>query len=203
MSAPRVLVGCEFSGTVRRAFQAVGCEAWSCDLIASDDNSPFHFQGDIAEMLKQKWDLGIFHPPCTYLANSGVCWLAKDHTGTRRAEMIKGAAFFNSLLNADIPRICVENPIQHGEARGQIRLYTQIIQPWMFGHMEQKATCLWLKNLPKLQPTDNVHSEMMKLAPRERQRLHYLPPSADRWKIRSTTFQGIATAMATQWGPLL
>lgn len=199
----RVLVGCEYSGVVRDAFAAAGHDAWSCDFLPTDRPGQ-HYQGDIADMLKQKWDLAIFHPPCTFLANSGVCWLTKDTTGVRHKEMEQGAAFFKSLLDADIPRICVENPIQHKYAQALIRTpYTQIIQPWMFGHLEQKATCLWLKNLPKLVATDNVKTEMMKLTSKERQRLHYLPPSADRWKIRSTTFSGIAAAMASQWGPLL
>jgi len=153
----------------------------------------------VRDVIDNDWDLMIAHPPCTYLTNSGVCWLHKDLS--RWEKLKEGAEFFKMLLEAPIPRIAVENPIMHKYAReliGQDK--TQVIQPWMFGHKEQKATCLWLKGLPKLQPTNNVKAEMMKLSNAERQRLHWLPPSKDRWQIRSTTFQGIADAMAEQWG---
>ena len=195
----KILVACEYSGVVRNAFRKAGHDAWSCDIIPCDDGSEFHIHGDVLNVLEYGWDMMIAHPPCTYLANSGVCHL---HKNPDRWDMMRsGAEFFNALLNAEIDMICVENPIQHKYAREIIdKPYTQIIQPWMFGHTEQKATCLWLKNLPKLEPTNNVRQSMMKLPDRERQRLHYLPPSADRWKERSKTFTGIADAMAAQWG---
>lgn len=135
-----------------------------------------------------------------YLTNSGVCWLHKDPT--RWQSLDEGAAFFKMLLDAPIPKIAIENPIMHKYAKERIGnvKQSQVVQPWMFGHMEQKATCLWLKGLPLLQEAENVKEAMMLLPKRERERLHYLPPSADRWKLRSTTYQGIANAMATQWG---
>lgn len=194
----RVLVACEYSGRVREAFRKLGHDAWSCDLLPADDNSPYHIQGDVLEHLDEDWDLMIAHPPCTYLTNAGVSWLYKDVN--RWGEMREGAAFFKTLLEAPIPKIAVENPIMHKYAVEIIgRRQDQVIQPWMFGHTEQKATCLWLKGLPKLEPTNNVKEEMMKLDPKVRQRLHYLPPSKDRWKLRSETYQGIADAMAAQW----
>lgn len=206
----RVLVACEFSGTVRRAFAALGHDAWSCDLLPADDESPNHFQGDVLDYIGDRlstyhanpyyWDLLIAHPPCTYLTNSGVTWLHKDPT--RWAKLDEGAEFFKRLLDAPIAKIAVENPIMHKYAKERIGgvSQSQTIQPWMFGHMEQKATCLWLKGLPLLQPTNNVKAEMMALPDNERQRLHYLPPSPDRWKLRSKTYDGIAKAMAEQWG---
>ena len=195
----RVLIACEYSGRVRDAFTALGHYAMSCDLLPSDAPGP-HYQGDVRDVLSDGWDLMIAHPPCTYLTNSGVSWLHKDPT--RWVSLDEGAAFFKMLLNAPILRIAIENPIMHGYAKeriGGVR-QSQVVHPWMFGHMEQKATCLWLKDLPLLIETDNVKSEMMLLPKRERERLHYLPPSADRWKLRSTTYQGIADAMASQWG---
>ena len=195
----RVLVACEYSGKVREAFRKLGHDAWSCDLLLSDDDSPYHYQCDVFEILDEGWDLMIAHPPCTYLTNSGVTWLYKQPL--RWQELIHGAVFFRKLLNADIPRIAVENPIMHkyGKERiGNVK-QSQVIQPWMFGHTEQKATCLWLKGLPNLQPTKIVKDEMMLLPKNQRERLHYLPPSPDRWKERSRTYPGIAQAMATQW----
>jgi len=156
----------------------------------------------VREVIGLGWDLMVAHPPCTYLTNSGVAWLHKDPT--RWAKLDDGAEFFLSMLNAQIPRIAVENPIMHKYAKeriGGVR-QSQVIQPWMFGHAEQKATCLWLKNLPLLSETNNVKHELDALSASERQRLHYLPPSADRWKLRSKTYQGIADAMAEQWGIL-
>ena len=198
----KVLVACEYSGRVREAFRALGHEAWSCDLLPSEDNSPWHCQVDALELAYNKaneWDLMIAHPPCTFLTNSGVSWLHKDPS--RWSKLDDGAAFFKLLLDAPIPKIAVENPIMHKYAKeriGGIR-QSQVIQPWMFGHMEQKATCLWLKGLPLLQPTNIVRGEMMLLPKRDRNRMHYCPPGPDRWKERSRTFQGIADAMATQW----
>jgi hypothetical protein len=141
----------------------------------------------------------IAHPPCTYLTNAGVTWLTR--IPGRKQQMIDGAKFFKALLDAPMPLIAVENPIMHKYAVEIIgRRQDQVLQPWMFGHTERKATCLWLKNLPKLVPTNNVREEMLKLPKNKQQRLHYLPPSPERWKLRSTTFQGIANAFANQWG---
>lgn len=194
----RVLVACEYSGAVRDAFTSRGHYAMSCDLLPSDKPGEHH-QGDVAEVLEAGWDLMVAHPPCTYLTNSGVRWL---HTQPSRwNDMRAGAEFFLQLLNAPIPRIAIENPLMHEHAAQIVgRRQTQLIQPWMFGHPEQKATGLWLKNLPLLQPTRNVRAAMMRLPERERQRIHYLPPTAERWKLRSETFTGIAEAMADQWG---
>lgn len=195
----RVLIACEYSGKVREAFRKLGHDAWSCDLLPADDNSPYHYQGDVFDIIDQGWDLMIAHPPCTYLTNAGVSWLYRKEG--RWDDMRDGAEFFRRLLNAPIPKIAVENPIMHKYAVEIIgRRQDQVIQPWMFGHMEQKATCLWLKGLPELKPTNNVKEEMLKLPKTVAQRLHYLPPSKDRWKIRSETYQGIADAMASQLG---
>jgi hypothetical protein len=195
----RVLVACEYSGTVRDAFAALGHEAMSCDMLPTDVAGK-HYQGSVLDVLDDGWDLMIAHPPCTYLTNAGVTWLHRDPA--RWNLLDDGAAFFKVLLNSNIPRIAVENPIMHKYAKeriGGVR-QSQVIQPWMFGHMEQKATCLWLKGLPLLTPTNNVKGEMMKLPKNQRERLFYMPPTPDRWKERSKTFTGIATAMADQWG---
>jgi hypothetical protein len=191
----KVLVACEYSRIVRDAFLKRGHDAWSCDLLPTDRSGP-HYEGNVIDILNDGWDLMIAHPPCTYLANSGVCWLKKDPS--RWAKMEDAVVFFDILREAAIPKICIENPIPHKYGVG--KTYSQIVQPWMFGHTERKATCLWLKNLPNLEETNNVKEEMLKLPKKEQQRLHYLPPSKDRWKIRSTTFMGIAEAMASQWG---
>ena len=195
----KILVACEYSGTVRDAFRKRGHDAVSCDILPSDKEGP-HYQGDVADILDNGWDMMIAHPPCTYLTNSGVTWLHRDPS--RWQKLDDGAAFFKRLLDAPISKKAIENPIMHKYAKeriGNVR-QSQTIQPWMFGHAEQKATCLWLHNLPLLKETNNVKSDMLLLSPAERQRLHYLPPSADRWKLRSTTFKGIADAMAEQWG---
>jgi len=193
----RILIACEFSGTVREAFKKVGWDAWSCDILPTEIPGN-HIQDDVLNHLGGGWDMMIAHPPCTYLTNSGVTWLHKD--AKRWIELFNAALFFKKLLNANIPKICVENPIQHKYAKAFINQeYTQIIQPWMFGHPESKATCLWLKGLPELKETDNVKEEMLSLPDNQRQRLHYLPPSEDRWKLRSKTFQGIADAISEQW----
>ena len=194
----KVLVACEYSGTVRDAFIKRGHDAMSCDLLPTDKTGP-HYEGDVRDIINDGWDLMIAHPECTFLTNSGVCWLHKDTA--RWPKLFDGAAFFKELLNTNIPKICVENPIQHKYARQLIgEKYSQIVQPYMFGHAERKATCLWLKGLEPLVGTDDVKAEMEALPKREAQRLHYLPPSPDRWKIRSTTYRGIADAMAEQWG---
>jgi hypothetical protein len=173
-----------------------------CDLLDTDKPGK-HYTGDIKDILFEKWDLIIAHPPCTYITNSGVCHLYnKDGSkNLERWENLKEATdFFKLFLNHPCNKICIENPIPHSHALRQIgKRYSQIIQPYHFGHPEQKATCLWLKGLPRLQPTNNVYTEMMKLPIQQRQRLHYLPPSPDRWKIRSQTFSGIAEAMADQF----
>jgi len=197
----KVLIACEYSGRVRNAFRALGHDAWSCDLIESEDASKFHMIGDAIEIgSSQPWDMLIGHPPCTYLANSGVQHLHKDPD--RWGKMLDGAAFFRAIWSLPIGMICLENPIMHGHARsaiGGMRPF-QVIQPYMFGHMETKATGLYLKGLMPLKPTTDLKAATMALPARERQRLHYLPPSPTRWKERSRTYQGIADAMADQWG---
>ncbi len=195
----KVLVACEYSGRVRDAFIKLGHDAMSCDLLPTDSPGP-HYQGDVFDLDLNEFDLMIAHPPCTYLTNSGVCHLHKDTS--RWPKLFEGADFFRQLLESPVGRIAIENPIMHKYARqliGGVK-QTQVVQPWWFGHMEQKATCLWLKGVKPLIATNDVKTEMMKLPKNERERLHYLPPSADRWKIRSTTYQGIADAMAMQWG---
>lgn len=182
----RVLIACEFSGRVRDAFIAKGHDAMSCDLLSSDMPGP-HCQGDVLNILDDGWDLMIAHPPCTDLAVSGARYFAKKKADGRQQRSID---FFMKLANANIPRIAIENPV--GIMSTKWRKPDQIVQPWMFGHGETKATCLWLKNLPKLHPTDIVDGR--------EQRIHRLPPSIDRWKLRSVTYQGIADAMAEQWG---
>jgi hypothetical protein len=179
----RVLVACEYSGTVRDAFIAAGHEALSCDLLPTDIPGP-HYQGDVRDVLNDGWDLMVAHPPCTHLAVSGARWF-KD----KQAEQAEALDFVRLLLDAPIERIALENPVSVISSR--IRKPDQIIQPWQFGHGETKATCLWLKGLPKLTPTEIVDGREA--------RVHKLPPSADRWKIRSTTYPGIAAAMAQQW----
>ena len=184
----RILVACEFSGTVRRAFAALGHEAWSCDLLPSEDDSEFHFQCDIRDVpmgYGDQWDLMVAHPPCTHLAVSGSRWF-KDKV----KEQAEALNFVRLLMDAPIPCIAIENPISIISSR--IRKPDQIIQPWQFGHGETKATCLWLKNLPKLTPTNIVKGREA--------RVHRMPPGPDRWKERSRTYQGIAEAMASQWG---
>lgn len=197
----KILIACEYSGTVRDAFRALGHDATSCDLLPTDREGP-HYQGSVLDIINDGWDMMIAHPPCTYLANSGVSWLHKDPS--RWDKLNEGAAFFRLLWEAPIGRIAIENPIMHKYAKERTGAgrQGQIVQPWMFGHTESKATCLWLKNLPPLRETKNVKAETMKLPDNERQRLHYLPPSPTRWKERSTTFSGIAQAMADQWSHL-
>lgn len=188
----RVLIACEFSGIVREAFRRRGHDAWSCDLLPTERPGQ-HIEGDVLNVLDDGWDLMIAHPPCTYLCNSGVRWLHEDYDQMNRWTLMEEACdFFRRFLDAPVGYIAIENPIPHKYARKHIGLYSQIIQPWQFGHGETKATCLWLKNLPLLKPTDVV----MEREPRA----HYESPSPDRWKNRSRTYQGIAAAMAEQWG---
>jgi hypothetical protein len=192
------LVACEYSGAVRDAFIEAGHDATSCDLLPTDAPGP-HYQGDVFDIIRNGWDLMVAHPPCTYLTLAGVRWLHEDPV--RWQHMVDGAVFFRKLLHAPIPRIAVENPIMHGWAAKIVgQRQAQVVQPWMFGHPERKGTALWLKNLPRLTPTNDVQDEMLALPLAEQHRLHYLPPSEDRWKLRSATFRGLAQAMAEQWG---
>ena len=183
----RVLVACEYSGRVRDAFAKRGHTAVSCDLLPSDSPHGWHVQGDVLAILDKGWDLLIAHPPCTHLAVSGA-----RHFAAKQASGVQQEAldFVRALLDAPIERIALENPVSIISSR--IRKPDQVIHPWQFGHGETKATCLWLKNLPKLQPTNIVEGR--------ENRVHRMPPSADRWKKRSTTYEGIADAMAAQWG---
>lgn len=184
----RVLVACEYSGVVRDAFLRGGHDAMSCDLLPTDVPGP-HYEGDVRDVLDYPWDLMIAHPPCTDLSVSGARHFAgKKMAGRQQAS----ASFFMMLAKSDIPRIAIENPVCIMSSL--YRKPDQVVQPWMFGHGETKATCFWLKNLPLLVPTNVVDGR--------EQRVHRLPPSPDRWKIRSVTFGGIAEAMASQWGCL-
>ena len=185
-SGMRVLIACEYSGTVRDAFISLGHDAMSCDLLPTDSDGP-HYQGDVFDIINDGWDLMIAHPPCTHLAVSGARHFAEKRADGRQQEAID---FFMTLARADIPRIAIENPVCIMSSVW--RKPDQIIQPWQFGHGETKATCLWLKGLPLLNPTNIVEGRA--------DRIHKMPPSADRWKLRSITYQGIADAMASQWG---
>lgn len=188
----RVLVACEFSGVVRRAFRARGHDAWSCDLLPAEDRSPYHFQMDIgsAPIWHSEWDLVISHPPCTRLACSGARWFKGREA--EQEDAIRFALWLSGSVSGICKRTCVENPI--GVLSTRWRKPDQIIHPWMFGHGETKATCLWLKGLPKLEPTRIVEGR--------HGRVWREPPSPDRWKNRSRTYEGIADAMAEQWGSL-
>lgn len=192
MTPMKVLVACEFSGTVRRAFAARGHDAWSCDLLPAEDRSNKHIVGDARDLLNDGWDLlMVAHPPCTRLCNSGVRWLAERDLW---ADLDEAAALFSAFWNAPIERVAIENPVMHRHAKARIVNYrppAQSIQPWQFGHGETKRTCLWLKNLPPLVPTNIV-------AGREA-RVHRMSPGPDRWKERSRFFSGVANAMADQW----
>jgi hypothetical protein len=196
----RVLVACEFSGTVRRAFADLGHDAWSCDLLPSEDRSNKHIIGDARDILDLDWDLlMVAHPPCTRLCNSGVRWLSKPPSGRTLEEMwgeLESASeLFAAFWNAPVTRVAIENPVMHKHAKSRISNYqefSQSVQPWQFGHPETKRTCLWLRGLPPLVPTHIVEGR--------EQRVFRLPPSATRWKERSRTFTGIAAAMAAQWG---
>jgi hypothetical protein len=194
---PRLLVACEYSGRVRDAFAAKGWDAWSCDLLPSEQPSGNHYQGPVEDILSKQWDMLIAFPPCTYLCSSGMHWTTR---GKRDPQLTEDAlAFVQLLLNASIPRTALENPI--GCISTRIRKPDQIIQPWQFGHPESKKTCLWLHNLPLLQPTDILplptNGVWQNQTPSGQNRLG---PSPDRWKERSKTYAGIASAMASQWG---
>ncbi len=199
----KVLVACEESQEVCKAFRALGHDAYSCDLEECSGGHPeWHIQGDaitVAYDRRMGWDLMIGHPPCTFLSNSGSRWLYIKES--RWDAMKEGALFFKTLMSAPIPMIAIENPIIHKHALKIIGIkYDQIIQPYMFGHAESKATCFWLKGLPPLHPTNNVKHIWETLPKKESQRLHYLSPGPDRVKLRSKTYPNIAKAMATQWG---
>jgi site-specific DNA-cytosine methylase len=180
-------VACEFSGTVREAFLRRGHDAWSCDLLPAEDGSNRHYQGDVLEILGDGWNLMVAHPPCTHLSVSGARWFADKQDEQREA-----IEFVKALMLAPIKYVAIENPVS--VISSEIRPADQVIQPWQFGHGETKATCLWLKNLPPLIPTNVV-------AGREA-RIHRMPPGPDRWRERSRTYSGIAEAMAEQWGSL-
>ena len=182
--AVRVLVACEFSGTVRDAFAALGHDAWSCDLLPTERPGG-HIIGNVLDVLTEGWDLMIAHPPCTHLAVSGARWFKE-----KQVEQAQALDFVRALLAAPIPRIALENPVSIISSK--VRKPDQVIQPWQFGHGETKATCLWLKGLPLLTPTNIVEGREA--------RVHRMPPGPDRWKERSRTFAGIANAMANQWG---
>lgn len=193
----KVLILCESSGTVREAFRSLGHDAWSSDILPADDGSPKHIQGDCVDVLEanERWDLIIMHPPCTALAVSGNATYAKGMPKHhKRLESIEWTTKLWKLATNICDHVCMENPV------GVLPFKpTQYVQPWMFGHPESKKTGLWLHNLPKLEDTDNVKEVYDSLPRREQMRLHYLPPSADRWKIRSQTFSGVAQAMAVQY----
>ena len=196
----RVLVACEFSGIVRRAFAMQGHDAWSCDLLPAEDRSNKHIQGDVRDVLDDGWDLLIVaHPPCTRLCNSGVRWLTKPPTGKTLGQMWdeleQGCDLFSDMWNAPIRHKAVENPVMHKHAKARIRNYqppAQFVQPWQYGHPETKSTGLWLENLPPLEPTKIVEGRTA--------RVHRMPPGPNRAKERSRFFPGIAQAMADQWG---
>lgn len=196
----KVLIGCETSGVVRRAFAARGHDVWSCDLLPAEDGSNRHIRCDIRDILADGWDLlAVMHPPCTRLCNSGVRWLSTPPSGRTlgdmQAELREGAALFSACWNAPIDRIAVENPVMHRHAKALIANYqppAQSIQPWQFGHGETKRTCFWLKNLPPLTPTNIVEGRQP--------RVHRMSPGPNRWRERSRFFAGVGEAMADQWG---
>jgi len=195
----RVLVACEYSGRVRDAFIALGHDAMSCDILPSDAPGP-HYQGDVRDVLDDGWDLMIAHPPCTYLCSSGLHW--NNRVSGRDEQTREALDFVKLLLSAPIRHIALENPI--GCISTNVRKPDQTIQPWQFGHDASKATCLWLKDLPLLTPTTTIEPRLVNGNKRWGNQTdsgqNKLSPSADRWKLRSTTYQGIADAMASQWG---
>lgn len=195
----KILIACESSGAIRNEFRRLGHDAWSCDILPADDGSEFHIQDDVLKHLDENWDLAICHPLCTDLAVSGARWFPEKIANGSQQKSIE---FFMAMINAPIPRIAVENPI--GIMSTKYQKPSQIIQPWYFGDPAFKATCLWLKNLPSLVPTN-------KLTPPEKgteeykkwSAIHLAPPGPERWKVRSKTFPGIAKAIAEQWGNLV
>lgn len=200
----KVLIGCEESGVVRRAFRDLGHDAWSCDLLPARDNSPFHYTGDVLEVIDtEHWELGIFHPPCTYLCSMGIWW---NHKRPERKELTeKAVQFFMLLANCTIPRVAIENPI--GTMSTRWRKPDQIIQPWMFGHEANKPTCLWLKNLPELKPIKIVDKGRFYVKSNGSRMSAWSHTTSGtrkelRARIASTTFNGVGKAMAEQWGGL-
>lgn len=195
----KVLVACEYSGTVRDAFRALGHDALSCDLLPTDRPGP-HYQGDVFDIIDDGWDLMVAHPPCTYLCSSGLHWNKRDASRAKKTD--EALAFVQALMNAPIDKIVIENPI--GRIGTAIRKADQVVQPYQFGHDASKQTALWLKGLPILKPTKFIQPRLVDGKPRWSNQTdsgqNRLPPSPDRWKIRSTTYQGIANAMAEQWG---
>lgn len=205
----RVLIGCETSGVMRRAFADLGHEAWSCDLLPADDGSNHHIAGDVRDHLADGWDLLVVcHPPCTRLCNSGVRWLTAPPTGRTLADMWAeledGVALFTACWRAPVQRVAVENPIMHRHARERMPAdlpRPQIVQPWWFGDPAKKATGFYLRGLPPLTPTDRLTPPPTGSAEaRAWEQVHRAPPGPDRWKFRSRTFDGIAQACAAQWG---
>lgn len=195
----RVLVGCEYSGVVRRAFQALGHDAWSCDLLPAEDNSPNHYQDDVLNVIKYPWDLAIFHPPCTFLCSAGLHW--NNKRPERPQQTVEALVFVQRLLSCYIPKIALENPI--GCISSRIRKPDQVIQPYYFGDPESKKTCLWLKGLPKLVATNILQKPACgywnNQTPSGQNKVG---ETKHRWKTRSRTYDGIALAMSTQWGKL-
>jgi len=183
----KVLIVCEFSGIVREAFKAKGHDAWSCDLLPSEIPGQ-HIQDDVLKHLDEGWEILVGFPPCPNRCNSSVRWIINNEE--RMERLRQDDIFFYRLWTSSIPKICLENPIPHKYT--SVPKYSQIIQPWQFGHGETKATCLWLRNLPKLKPTNIVDGRIG--------RVHHEPPGMNRWKNRSRTYTGIAKAMAEQWG---
>ena len=205
----KVLIGCESSGVVRRAFEALGHDAWSCDILPSDDGNNRHIRGDIRDVMYDGWDLmAVFHPPCTRLCNSGVRWLKTPPPGrsleSMWSELDEGASLFSDMWNAPIQRIAVENPVMHKYAKARIKNYqppAQHVQPWWFGDGAFKSTGLYLKGLESLVPTNKLEPPKPGSAMHKQwSHIHMATPGPLRWKVRSKTFQGIADAMASQWG---
>lgn len=199
----RILIACEFSGRVRESFAMRGHCVVSCDLIETEipvSGNCSHYIGDVKSILYDKWDMIIAFPPCTFLAQSGVQWL--DKKPGRWEQMLEAVEFFNLFLEHPCKKICIENPIMHSHAKQRLRgpNYSQKIQPYFFGHLERKQTCLWLKGLPKLKVTNNVETDLFALHPAEKDKVHWEPPGPERQKNRSRTYQGVADAMAEQWG---
>jgi hypothetical protein len=207
----KILIGCETSGVMRRAFAARGHDVWSCDLLPADDGSNRHITGDVRDYLKEGWDLlAVMHPPCTRLCNSGVRWLHTPPPGRTHAEMWReldeGAALFAACWQAPAPRVAIENPVMHKHARERLPTdlpKPQIVQPWWFGEQAFKATGFYLRGLPALTATNRLTPPKAKDDPEAHKRwsaIHRAPPGPDRWKFRSRTFDGIAEACADQWG---
>ncbi len=188
----KVLVGCEFSGTVREAFRKLGHNAWSCDTLPAEDESKYHIQNDVRKVLHEDWDLGIFFPPCTHICVSGA-----RHFAQKTWQQESALDFVSRLMMAPINKIAIENPV--GVISSKIKKPEQIVNPWEFGHEESKRTCLWLKNLPKLIPTQIMEIRNKNLTPSGQNKLG---PSETRWMERSRTYPGISDAMAKQWGEI-